>query len=988
MSDTALRSLGTFAGVEFAIALTQEPWTLDVDTLVVSVGETLGSLASAVRSHLPDAGWESVNLGAVRADSPALLVSRRPSAPPLTIILATVHASPETRPSPAEAVFWIPTAVRASLVAAPAGSDRMVLPLFGVGRLQVPIKLAAQAVVSSALDVVEKSKLPLPSLVAFLADTESAAAVIRDTWVAVLGAHQAAAPAGPQEKRAAPPPESGGGPYEPPETAEPDTLAGGVHADLVDPDLGIPREKDDLGVSSYVSMLATAVAAKDTRLPLSIGLFGEWGSGKSYFMGLLRSQVAALNGSGDAYCAGIEQIGFNAWTYADTNLWASLGDEIFRSLAHPAEDDAARDDERREEIRKRLQGSQACVTELRAAKVRAADTVVRLRGDLQRQRGERKASALALAQATVEAAAQDQSLGPTLRDAWRKLGISATTEQVRLLADEVEGVDGAVRRSRALLTRGAQYVAAAVAAAGLVLLVVGLAASGVLSRFLAGSGAATVVAALATFTVVTRRVQEGLATVGRLAEDIRRRREVIEADAVTAARKDLDDAEAREQVLQTELVEALARVGELDRELTDLSPGRRLYSFLAERSASDDYRRQMGLVAMIRRDFEQLGRLMRRWRADEQADVQPIDRIVLYIDDLDRCTPRQVVDVLQAVHLLLALDLFVVVVGVDPRWLVHSLRDQYRTLLTDPPAADPQPAPEDFLSTPLDYLEKIFNVPFVLPAMTTAGFETMIRRLSAPDADPTTAISGARTATVDPVAVNGNVAPDDHPLGPAGAVGPDVEAGSQIDQIRRGVAVPPAPMRESELTLLAALAPLVRSPREAKRLLNLYRMLRSTKDLSDAARFLGPRRADGSYPDGEYQAVAVLLGILTASRQLLGRLLFSPADPARGIAGGICARASDQTFHDVVEGLRPRRDANQWINDLDDDLSDAERLAWTTMLTRLEPALRLVHLADLTAFRSWGPHVARFSFLMAVPSADDATSRPGIGAAVPRARAG
>jgi hypothetical protein len=33
---------------------------------------------------------------------------------------------------------------------------------------------------------------------------------------------------------------------------------------------------------------------------------------------------------------------------------------------------------------------------------------------------------------------------------------------------------------------------------------------------------------------------------------------------------------------------------------------------------------------------------------------------------------------------LLALDLFVVVVGVDPRWLLHSLRDQYRTTLTAP----------------------------------------------------------------------------------------------------------------------------------------------------------------------------------------------------------------------------------------------------------------------------------------------------------------
>ena len=29
----------------------------------------------------------------------------------------------------------------------------------------------------------------------------------------------------------------------------------------------------------------------------------------------------------------VVQIGFNAWHYADANLWASLGDEIFRQLA-------------------------------------------------------------------------------------------------------------------------------------------------------------------------------------------------------------------------------------------------------------------------------------------------------------------------------------------------------------------------------------------------------------------------------------------------------------------------------------------------------------------------------------------------------------------------------------------------------------------------------------------------------------------------------
>jgi hypothetical protein len=118
---------------------------------------------------------------------------------------------------------------------------------------------------------------------------------------------------------------------------------------------------------------------------------------------------------------------------------------------------------------------------------------------------------------------------------------------------------------------------------------------------------------------------------------------------------------------------------------------------------------------------------------------------VLYIDDLDRCTPAQVIDVLQAVHLMLALDLFVVVVGVDPRWLLHSLRDRYRTILSrDDGVRVPDRADADgggfrdegfeqmWRTTPQDYLEKIFNIPFVLPGLTATEFETMIRKLSAP----------------------------------------------------------------------------------------------------------------------------------------------------------------------------------------------------------------------------------------------------------------
>ena len=72
-----------------------------------------------------------------------------------------------------------------------------------------------------------------------------------------------------------------------------------------------------------------------------------------------------------------------------------------------------------------------------------------------------------------------------------------------------------------------------------------------------------------------------------------------------------------------------------------------------------------------------------------------VHRIVLYIDDLDRCPPAIVVKVLQAVHLLLAFPLFVVVVAVDARWLAKSLEQHYGELLsTTRPPSDPAPVPD------------------------------------------------------------------------------------------------------------------------------------------------------------------------------------------------------------------------------------------------------------------------------------------------------
>jgi hypothetical protein len=89
-----------------------------------------------------------------------------------------------------------------------------------------------------------------------------------------------------------------------------------------------------------------------------------------------------------------------------------------------------------------------------------------------------------------------------------------------------------------------------------------------------------------------------------------------------------------------------------------------------------------------------------------------VDRIVLYIDDLDRCPPDRVVEVLRAIQLLLAFPLFVVVVGVDARWVKRALNVRYKDQLR--PLRD---GGWDG-ATPQDYIEKIFQIPFWLEPMS------------------------------------------------------------------------------------------------------------------------------------------------------------------------------------------------------------------------------------------------------------------------------
>ena len=103
-----------------------------------------------------------------------------------------------------------------------------------------------------------------------------------------------------------------------------------------------------------------------------------------------------------------------------------------------------------------------------------------------------------------------------------------------------------------------------------------------------------------------------------------------------------------------------------------------------------------------------------------------IDRIILYIDDLDRCPSERVVEVLEAIHLILAIPLFVVVVAVDPRWLIKSLELHHSELLSPVIEDGDLGAESHWTATPINYLEKIIQIPYTLRAMTDTGFADLV----------------------------------------------------------------------------------------------------------------------------------------------------------------------------------------------------------------------------------------------------------------------
>ena len=191
---------------------------------------------------------------------------------------------------------------------------------------------------------------------------------------------------------------------------------------------------------------------------------------------------------------------------------------------------------------------------------------------------------------------------------------------------------------------------------------------------------------------------------------------------------------------------------------------------------------------------------------------------------------------------------------------------------------------------------------------------------------------------------------------------------SEVAAVVLGTGQPAAtPISTVELALLAALSGLVRTPRAATRLVNIYGMLRSTRDLTEGGSFL-----DRPGRPGDYQAVVQLLGILSGAPELLGPLLWGRLASGAVEHRALCRTNPPKTWRVFVEQLSPR-EANGVVVQRRGRPVERRRGGGVAPCSSTSCAASTEYAAldDIEPFRKWGPLVARFSFLLSAFANDE-----------------
>lgn len=138
-----------------------------------------------------------------------------------------------------------------------------------------------------------------------------------------------------------------------------------------------------------------------------------------------------------------------------------------------------------------------------------------------------------------------------------------------------------------------------------------------------------------------------------------------------------------------------------------------------------------GAVDAIRRErtkiyIEQVRSLEQfqdKFKTVVESYVKP-GRLVVFVDDLDRCLPEKAIEVLEAIKLFVDAPRCVFILGLDHEVIARGVEIRYKDFVKDPGSGK---------TNPIDgakYLEKIIQLPFTIPPVEREDMEEFVTGLT------------------------------------------------------------------------------------------------------------------------------------------------------------------------------------------------------------------------------------------------------------------
>jgi HEAT repeat protein len=122
--------------------------------------------------------------------------------------------------------------------------------------------------------------------------------------------------------------------------------------------------------------------------------------------------------------------------------------------------------------------------------------------------------------------------------------------------------------------------------------------------------------------------------------------------------------------------------------------------------AKEIFENSIGIKSTLRHDFE----------AAIDECLQDGRRLVVFIDDLDRCLPEKTIEILEVIKLFLDVPKCIFVIGVEKEVIERGIEVRYKSKEQKPISGK-------------DYIEKIIQIPFVLPPIREEDMAAFIEKL-------------------------------------------------------------------------------------------------------------------------------------------------------------------------------------------------------------------------------------------------------------------